>query len=96
MLQTLEKRRETKRKSVTERRIQHIKKISNEKAGMNLKRKKKKKKKGKVVGILLKLRKVIFFLLFIFEVHGSRRYNLVNYENILVVSVFQRFKSRVQ
>ena len=41
MQQTFEKRRETKRKSGTERRIQHIKKIRNEKVGMNLKRKKK-------------------------------------------------------
>ena len=66
MQQTLEKRSETKRKSGTERRIQHIKKIRNEKAEMNLKRKKKeKKKKGKVVGTLLKL-KEIFFLLGIF------------------------------
>ena len=41
MQQTLEKRSETKRKSETEK-IQHIKKIRKEKAGMNLKRKKEK------------------------------------------------------
>ena len=55
--------------SGTERRIQHIKKIDKEKAGMNLKIK---KKKGKIGWYNAQIKKSNFFLLCIFEVHVLR------------------------